>query len=165
MTIDSARRLLVFVVLCLAQVLVLGNIHLFDYATPLLFVYFVIIFPRNYPKWGALLWSFALGFCLDMFANTPGVTAASLTFAGMLQPHLIELFLPREASEDIKSSAKALGVWNFVCLATVITVVFCLLFFALESFSFFNWMYWLQCAGASAALTLLLIFALETIRS
>ena len=165
MLIDSLRRFLALCLFCLAHVLVLGRIQLFDCATPLLFVYFVIIFPRSYPKWTLLLWGFAMGLSIDMFANTPGVNAATLTFIALLQPHVLELFLPREAEEDIKASAKSLGVWNFVCLATSLTLTFCLLFFALESFSFFNWTYWLQCAGASTLLTLILIFALETVRS
>ena len=58
MNIDFLKRLLLFVVLLLVQVLVLNHIHLFDYATPLLYIYFVISFNRNYPKWAILVWSF-----------------------------------------------------------------------------------------------------------
>ena len=57
MMLDTLRRLSVFIILCLAQALVLNRIHLFDCAIPLLYVYFAIIFPRNYPKWAILfLW-------------------------------------------------------------------------------------------------------------
>ena len=106
MAIDILRRLLTLVVFCLIQALVLNQIHLFDCATPLLYVYFVIMFPRNYPKWGVLLWSFAMGLCIDMFSNTPGMASASLTLIGALQPYLLELFLPRDAEENIKSSVE-----------------------------------------------------------
>ena len=68
MAIDSLKRLLYFVLLCLTQVLVLNRIHLFGYATPLLYVYFVLLFPRNYPKWALLLWCFALGLVNDTFS-------------------------------------------------------------------------------------------------
>lgn len=60
MTIDLLKRTGWFLVFVLAQALVLGRIHLFNCATPLLYVYFVTSFPRNYPKWGTLLWSFML---------------------------------------------------------------------------------------------------------
>ena len=92
MMADSLRRLTVLIVLCLTQALVLNRIHLFNCAIPLLFVYFALIFPRNYPKWAILLWCFAMGVAVDAFANTPGVGAASLTLIGALQPYFLELF-------------------------------------------------------------------------
>ena len=161
---DILRRLLLLILLCLLQVLVLNRIQLFNCATPLLFLYFVITFPRNYPRWGILLWSFALGLGIDMFANTPGVTAASLTMAGMIQPYLIELFLPRDAEPDIKASTRTLGTWHFLSLASIIVVAFCLLFFLLESFTLSGLLFSLKCAGGSALLTLILIMTLETVR-
>ena len=164
MTIDIIRRLFVCIIVCLLQVLVFDRIWLFDVATPLMVVYFIIALPRGYPRWGALLWSFFLGLAVDMFRNTPGVTAASLTIIGMVQPYLIELFLPRDAEPDIKSSACSLGVWHFLCLAAILVIIFCLVFFALETFTFAAWLYALECAGASALLTLALIMAFETVR-
>lgn len=86
MAFEILRRLLVFLAFCLAQVLVLNHVQLFHCATPLLYVYFAIIFPRNYPRWASLLWSFALGLCIDMFANMPGVAAGSMTLVAFLQP-------------------------------------------------------------------------------
>ena len=109
MALDTLRRALHFVALCLVQALVFNHVHLFGYATVLLYVYFVVIFPRSYPRWAILLWSFALGLCVDMFTNTPGMAAASLTLVGFLQPYLLELVLPRDAAENIKSSVSALG--------------------------------------------------------
>ncbi len=164
MTIDIVRRLIVCIITCLLQVLVFNRIWLFDMAMPLMVVYFIIALPRGYPRWGALLWSFFLGLAVDMFRNTPGVTAAALTIVGMVQPYLIELFLPRDAEPDIKSSARSLGVWHFLNLAGILVLIFCLVFFALEFFTFAAWLWCLQCAGASALLTLALIMAFETIR-
>lgn len=63
MNIDFFKRLLLFLVLLLAQVLVLNHIHLFDCATPLIYVYFVISFQRGYPRWAILVYSFLLGLC------------------------------------------------------------------------------------------------------
>jgi rod shape-determining protein MreD len=164
MTIDIIRRLFVCIITCLLQVLVFNRICLLHVATPLMVVYFIIAMPRGYPRWGILLWSFFLGLAVDMFRNTPGVTAASLTIVGMVQPYLIELFLPRDAEPDIKASARALGWWHFLSLATILVVIFCIVFFILETFTFAAWLYCLQCAVASAVLTLTLIMAFETLR-
>ena len=164
MTIDFLRRLFVCIIVCLLQALVFDRIWLFDVATPLMIVYFIITLPRGYPRWGALLLSFFLGLAVDMFRNTPGVTAAALTIVGMIQPYLIELFLPRDAEPDIKSSARSLGVWHFLSLAAILVAIFCLVYFALEIFTFDAWLYCLQCAGASALLTIILIMAFEAVR-
>ena len=164
MTIDFLRRLFVCIIVCLLQVLVFNRIFLFDVAMPLMVVYFIIAMPRGYPRWGTLLWSFFLGLTVDMFRNTPGVTAAALTIVGMVQPYLIELFLPRDAEPDIKSSARKLGVWHFLSLAAILVVIFSLVFFALEAFTFGAWLWCLECAGASALLTIALIMAFETVR-
>ena len=164
MAIDTLKRVAIFLALCLVQALVLNHIHLFNYATPLLYVYFVIIFPRNYPKWAILLWSFAMGLSVDMFANTPGVASASLTVVGLLQPFLLELMVPRDASEKMPSSAKELGLLKFSTLASVLVFIHCLLYFTLETFNFFNWQNWLLSIVSSALLTVVLILTIENIR-
>ena len=164
MLLDSIRRLSLLVLLCLMQALVLNRIRIDHCIMPLLYVYFVIIFPRNYPKWALLLWSFLMGLSVDAFLNTPGLASASMTLAAVLQPCLIELFLPRDAEENIKASAKALGWGNFVALASVLVVVYCVVFFTLESFSFFNWLNWLESIGGSVVLTLVLVFTFESVR-
>lgn len=164
MAIDTLRRAIHFVVLCLAQALVFNHVHLFGYAMALLYVYFVVIFPRNYPRWAILLWSFALGLSVDIFANTPGMAAASLTLVGFLQPYLLELFLPRDAVDNIKSSVASLGFTKFLTLASILVFVQCLVFFTIESFSFFNWQEWALTVVGSTILTLVLLLTVESIR-
>ena len=164
MTIDTLRRLLVFGLLCLAQMLVLNRVQLFHCAMPLLYVYFAVVFPHAYPRWAVVLWSFAMGLAVDTFSDTPGMASASMALVGLLQPYLLELFLPRDAEENIKSSAKTLGWWRFASLTGILVLVHCVVFFSLEQFGFFNILFWLQCVGGSALLTFVLIMTLESIR-
>ena len=165
MAVDTLRRVVVFIVLCLAQALVFNHIHLFGCATVLLYVYFVVIFPRNYPRWAILLWSFFLGLGVDVFSNTPGMAAASLTLIGFVQPFLLNLFIPREAPDNMKSSASTLGYVKFLTFAAMLVFLHCLVFFTVESFSFFNWMQWAMNIGGTTLLTLLLLMTLESIRT
>lgn len=164
MLIDTLRRMLVFVLLCLAQALVFNRIQLFHCATPLVYVYFVIIFPRSYPRWALLLWAFFMGLGVDMFSDTPGLAASSLTLIALLQPMLLELFLPRDAEGDIRSSAATLGWGNFSAMTTLLVLIYCLVFFTIEAFSFAHWIYWLECIGGSFLLTFVLILTFESIR-
>ncbi len=164
MKISSLKRILVFLLFCLAQALVFNRILLFGFATPLLYVYFVIMFPRNYPKWGILLWSFFLGLTIDMFTNTPGVASSSLTIIGAVQPYLLELFIPRDPEEEMEASAENLG-WEKYSVYVIITVsLFCVIFFSLEAFNLLNWIHWLRCVIGSIVLTSILILTLENIR-
>lgn len=164
MNIDFLKRLLTFVILLFAQALVLQRIHLFNCATPLLYVYLVLLFRRNYPRWAILLWSFAMGIAIDMFSNTPGVTASSMTLIGLLQPYILALFIPREASDDLEPSVKTLGLGKYFLYSLLLIFIYCLLFFTVEAFSFFNWTQWLACVGGSTTLTTVLIFVIDNVR-
>lgn len=165
MTLDSLKRLLIFVVLCLAQVLVLNRIHLFGYATLLLYVYFVLLFPRNYPKWAILLWCFALGLVNDTFSNTPGVACASLTLLGVIQPYFMELFVPRDAPADFNATLRSLSWGKYLAYAVPMVLFYSLVFFAIEAFNFFNWQQWLISSGVTTLLTVVFILTFEYIKS
>ena len=164
MLLDSLHRLTLLVLLCLVQALVFNRIRIDHCILPLVYVYFAIIFPRNYPKWASLLWSFFMGLCIDAFSNTPGLATGSMTLVAVLQPYLLELFLPRDAEDTIKASARSLGWGNFVSLASILVIIYCVVFFTLESFSFFNWLNWLESIFGSIVLTLILIFTFESVR-
>jgi len=164
MAVDDLRQALFFVVLCIVQVLVLSHIHLFNCATPLLYVYMVVVFPLNYPKWAILLLSFAMGIIVDTFSNTPGMAAASLTFVGAVQPYYVKLFVSHAVTEDIRPSFRSLGVTKFSFYVTTLVLINCLLFFTLEAFNFFNWVQWVSCVVGSTVLTTILILTIESVR-
>ena len=164
MSVEFFKRLGWFVVLCVAQVLILNHIHLFDLAIPLLYVYFTITFQRGTPKWLILMWSYALGLAIDVFSNTPGLASGSMTLIAGIQPYLLELFVPRDSAENLEVSISTLGIGKFMIFSAVLLVVYCLVFFALEAFNFYDWKYWLACAGASSLLTFVLMMAIESVR-
>lgn len=159
------NRLIMFVVLLVVQVLVLNHVWLLNVATPLLYVYFAITFPRNTEKGEVLGWCFFLGLLIDIFSNTPGLAAGTLTLVGMAQTYLVELFVPRDSVENLEVSAATLGWGKFSMLSGTLTLIYCLLFFILEAFNFFDWQLWILRAVCSTVLTLLLMLAIESVRS
>lgn len=165
MSIEFFKRALLFVAFVLAQALVLGRVHLFHYATPLLYVYFVTMFPRNYPKWGVLSWAFLMGLTIDIFSNTPGLAAASLTAIAAIQPYFYELFVPRDSAETLEPSLINLGPTKYSYYIVTLVTIYCLLFYTLEMFSFSNVMEWLCCVVGSMLITLAFIFTFEIARS
>ena len=164
MSIDWIKNMFFFVVLLLAQALVLNQIHLFGCATPLLYVYYVLPVRRNQPQWVTLLLCFALGLCVDSFSNTPGVAAASMTLVALLQPYLLMLFIQQDSPEDLRPSMKVLGPMKYVSYTIILVLVYCLAFFSLEAFNFFNWLQWLASVGGSALLTIVLILVIDNLR-
>ena len=164
MNIDFFKRLLSFAVLLLVQALVLNHIILFGCATPLLYVYFVISFRRGYPKWGMLLWAFLMGLALDMFSNTPGVAASTLTLLALVQPYYLELFLQRDADEDFRPAIFSMGLSRYSVFALSLTFLYCLLYFTVETFTFFNWLQWLLSVVSSTLLTFVLLLVVDNFR-
>jgi rod shape-determining protein MreD len=165
MKIELINRLVMFVTLFLVQVLILNHVHLLGVGTPLLYVYFIITFRRNSPKWLVLVSCFLLGLLIDIFSNTPGLAACVMTLVALAQTYLIELVVPRDSADDLEASTKALGFSKFVTLSTLLTLLYCLVFFALEAFNFFDVLLWLARSAVSSVLTIVLILAIESVRS
>lgn len=163
MKLEFFKDILVFFIICLVQVLVLNHIHLLNCAMALLYVYFALMFPYNYPRWGVLVWCFLMGLIMDIFSNTPGVAAASMTLIGLLQPVLFSAFVQHDNQEEVKPHLHSMGFANYFSYSSILVLVYCLVYFSLEAFHFFNWLQWLKSIGGSALLTLILIFVIESV--
>lgn len=165
MKIELINRLEMFLALFVAQVLILNHVHLFGVGTPLLYVYFAITFRRHFPKWLVLVSCFLLGLLIDIFSSTPGLAASVMTLVGLAQCYLLDLIVPRDSAGDLAASSKTLGLGKFATLSALLTLLYCLVFFALEAFNFFDVLLWLYRSFVSAALTMVLIMAIESVRS
>lgn len=165
MKLELVNRLVMFVSLLVVQVLILNNVHLLGVGTPLLYVYFAITFRRNFPKWLVLVSCFLLGLMVDVFSNTPGLASSVMTLVGLAQCYLMDMIAPRDSAEDLESSVKTLGFSKFATLSGMLTLLYCMLFFAVETFNFFDVLLWLVRSLVSAVLTMVLILAIESVRS
>jgi rod shape-determining protein MreD len=165
MALVLLHRVTMFLILLAAQVLILNHVHLLDVAMPLLYIYFAITFRRGFPRWIILLSCFFMGLIVDMFSSTPGLAAGTMTLVGFIQPFLVERTAPRDSAEDMEISVAIMGFGGFAFLSGVITTLYCLVFFTLEAFSFFEWLVCLERIIASSLLTWILILAIESVRS
>ena len=164
MNISLIKNIFVTLLLILLQVIVLNQIHLFSYATPLLYVYIALKSPRDFPRWAILLWCFVTGLIIDVFSNTPGMAAGSMTLVGMIQPFILRMFVNRDTPDDITPSASTLGFGHYASYTTILVSVYCIVFFILETFSFFNWLQFLGYALGSAVLTIALLLVIENFK-
>ena len=161
---DLLKRAILFLIFVLAQALVFGGIHLFNCVTPLFYVYFITMFPRNYPKWAILLWSFFMGLLIDVFSNTPGLASGSLTLIAAIQPYLLEAFIPHDSADNLEPSIRSMGLQKFTFYNLILVLIYCATLYSLEMFTFFNLTQWLLCVAGSTAITLVLIFTFEIAR-
>lgn len=164
MSVNIIKGLLGFIALFLAQVLVLNHVHLFQCATPFIYIYVILGMRRNVPKWLVLLCGFLAGVMIDIFSNTPGVTSTSLTFIALLQPYLLLLFINRESPDDLKPSLRTLGATRYTYFSLSLVFIYCLLFFTLEMFNLSNWLQWIECVLGSTVITFVFVLVIENMR-
>ncbi len=155
-----------FVLLMLLQVFVFNHIHIAGYATPLPYVFLLLILPSDTSRSVLLLWGFVMGFIIDTFTNTPGMAAASMTVVALLRPGLLTLFGPNDKDENsYKPSVAIMRRSAFTGYVFTAVIIHEILYFSLEAFSFFNWQELLINIGTSSVLTTLIIAAIESIRN
>lgn len=164
MILNFFIRLSQIIALGALQVLLFNHIHFQGYGVPLIYVALLLYIPANANKTATLVWSFLMGLLMDVFANTPGISAASLTLAALIQPTLLQASLPKDSLEDIVPNYHSMGTWNHLRYMTILLLIHHLTYFALESFSFFN----LTALGISLGTSLLtswtIIALMETLR-
>lgn len=94
MIITYIHRIGWFIGLVLLQVLILNNVHIAGYATPFLYIYFILKFNSGTSRNELMLWAFFFGLTIDVFSDTPGMNAAATVLLAFLRPSLLRLFTP-----------------------------------------------------------------------
>lgn len=135
------------------QVLLFNHLHLWG-GVAWVFVCALIKLPVEWPRWWQVVVGFVAGLVVDCFCDTPGMHAlAGCTMMGM-RVSLLHLFI---ASDDVKGgspSIATLGMSVFLRYAVAVVLLYCLVLYAVEAFTLFNWTVVLLKAGISVAMTL-----------
>lgn len=153
-----------FIGLSLLQVLLLNNISLFGLATPLLYVYLVLILDKSISRISLMLIAFALGLTIDIFSNTPGVNAAASVFLAFIRPGLLQMFSPRDEYENFEPGIHTLGIGPFVRYTFISVLLHHAAVFLLEAFSFAHAGYLSLRIVCSTLLTVMVVVAIDFIR-
>ena len=134
MIITYIHRIGWFIGLVLLQVLILNNVHIAGYATPFLYIYFILKF------------------------------ASGTVLLAFLRPSLLRLFTPRDNLDSIIPSFKSMGITPFLKYTTASVFVHSLALLSIEFFSFTSiWLLLLRVISCTL-LTLTCILAVEGIR-
>ena len=163
MIINYIHKAMWFVGLILLQVLILNNVHIAGYATPFLYIYFILRLESNTSRNEAMLWGFALGLCIDVFSNTPGMNAAATVFLAFIRPLFLQLFAPRD-NQEIVPSLKNMGFSLFVKYTLAAVFMHHVMLFTIAFFSFSDIQTLLIQIISSTVLTVACIVAIDAIR-
>lgn len=159
-------RIVWFIFLLALQALVCNHIHILGYATPMPYLYLLLILPNNVSRLGYIFVGFILGLCVDTSTNTPGMAAAALTLEGLLIPWLLKVYVPIDSADNVVfcPSVQVLGWGTFLRLASTVTIIHCIIFFSLEAFNLFSPIALGINILGSSGLTMLFIVAFELMK-
>lgn len=146
------------------QVLVFDYIHLWGYATPLLGVMVVVYSPLSDNRVTNLVMSFMAGIVMDMFTNSPGVAAASMTLASFVQHTLLEMMVPKDSDENMLPSWHTMGMSSYSAYLAIMLAVYHVAYFVLEVFSFINPVDMIISIVSSYVLSFILAMSFELFR-
>ena len=164
----NIKRAFLFLLFLAMQILVFNHVQVFGYGIPMICIYPILRIPLGTPRWVILLASFITGLVADIFSNTPGMYAATLTLVGMMQPGLLKIFTSRDQDDEnarIEPSARILG-WGTFCRYIMLAVLVQeIVFYTLEAFSFFNYIKYGINIGSGWLMTSLVLMAFESVRT
>jgi rod shape-determining protein MreD len=162
MTNNYVKLPVQFILLILAQVLILNQVSVFSYAVPLLYVYFIIKLPINFNRSLIQLIALIMGLSIDAFTNSYGINSAATVLVAFLRPYIQKLFFSLEDFDEIIPSASKLGAGNFYKYAVSMVIIHHTAIFLIEYLSLRDISSMLLHIGLSSVLTLLIIAALES---
>lgn len=158
---NALRYVILAVILILLQVLILNQISFLEYATPFLYIYFLIKLPISSSRNLVIFLGFVIGFIIDLFCYTPGINAAATTFVAFLRYPVLKLFLDKEDFDNDTELKKLTLGNNFIKYIVVMIFVHHATLISIEYFSYINFTTILLRILLSTILTFILIFVIE----
>jgi len=132
-TINTVR----FILLVLAQSLVLNNINFLGYINPYIYILFIILFPIKNNRMLFIFLSFLLGLSVDLFLDSGGVHAAACVTIAYVRPLILKFsFGMIYEHQTIKFSNTEFG--QRLTYFSIIIFIHHLLLFSLEIFNASN---------------------------
>jgi rod shape-determining protein MreD len=126
-----------FVVVVLVQVLICNHIDFLGYINPLVYIYFILLFPLNTNRSLFLVIAFALGLTIDMFSDTGGAHAAATLIIAYIRPFVLRFaFGISYEHQSVKIENTAFG--QRMVYIIILTLIHHFFVFLLEIFNISN---------------------------
>lgn len=126
-----------FVVVVLVQVLICNHIDFLGYINPLVYIYFILLFPFNSNRSLFLVLAFLLGLTIDIFSDTGGANAAACVIIAYIRPFVLRFaFGISYEHQSIKLENTAFG--QRMMYIIILTLIHHFFVFLLEIFNISN---------------------------
>ncbi len=126
-----------FVIAVLVQVLICNHIDFMGYINPMVYIYFILLFPFNSNKSLFLVVAFLLGLSVDMFSDSGGAHAAACVIIAYIRPFVLRFaFGISYEHQSIKLENTAFG--QRMVYIIILTLVHHFFVFLLEIFNISN---------------------------
>ena len=126
-----------FVVLVVAQILLVNHIRLGGYVHPYIYLIFVMLLPLNTPGWQLLVAGFSIGLVIDLFMGTLGMHAGATTLMAFCRPAIIRIVSGSQKLEmNREPTINHVGFPWFLRYTICMVIVHNFTYFMLEGFSF-----------------------------
>lgn len=147
-----------FILLVFLQVFLLKNMVLYNFATPYLYIMFILVLPFGIPNTLLFLLSFLLGLSVDAFYDTPGLHASACVFLALVRVLFISITVQKEGFDnDPEPTLSVMGFRWFFIYALVLTLAHHFFLFNLEVFRFSEIQYTLSRVILSSLFTVFLL--------
>ena len=144
------------------QVILLNRINVFGYATPVLYIYFLLKLPFGRNPYYSIISGFLMGLIIDIFLNTPGMNAAATTIVATFRKPILNLFYDREIFDGFIPGINN-GTSQFVKLTVFVVSLHLTLLFFIESFTLFNAVNTIMRIVTSSIISILIIISLDVL--
>ena len=165
MTKTVIQFILLFIVLTVLQ-LVCNKIVLWGVAMPVVVIYLILRLPVNLHGGWVLTIAFFSGLIIDIFDNTPGMNALACTLMAAVRRPVFNMFVSRENDMNIPiPSVDSMGIGDYFKYMATLVTLYCSLIFLIQAFSLHDIVLTLARIAASSALSIMIIFALDSLVS
>ncbi|HFU75696.1 MAG TPA: hypothetical protein ENK99_04030 [Campylobacterales bacterium] len=130
-----------FIIIFLIQILILKRIDFFiedfHYIQFFLYPLFILLLPLKMQRPLILLIAFFSGLILDIFYDSPGLHASSLTFMVFIRNYILKFLEPREGyNVDSSPTIANFGFSWFLIYSSILLFLNLFWYFSVESFTF-----------------------------
>jgi rod shape-determining protein MreD len=134
---DIAKHARIFLILVLAQVLVLNRIHFSGFINPYLYILFILYLPVGISRPWLMILGFFTGLVVDIFSNTPGMHAAACVLTAFARPFILNSLLSRDnANPDSCPSLQQFGYAMYLKYIISLVLIHHTLLFMIEQFDY-----------------------------
>lgn len=156
--------ILMFSALVVGQAVIFDNLILFNSAVALVFLYLIISLPAAMSVNTVLSISFALGLSIDIFRDTPGMNAFACTVIGFIRRPILHLYVPRDEDfGDRKLCIRTLGASAYLKYMFTLVLLYCIIYFSIETGFHFNLERLLLRVAGSCAYTFIVLYAIDSL--